>query len=357
MFVSAVALTVAMSGWLAPEAPPAQRTAPPSTSAPGPGQVAPPSTPAPSTPTPTPPAAPPSEAPPSAGPPSAAPPSAAPPSPVAPAEGSTPPVHPPVPGDRVAPPGEAPPPSDAPPLGAEAGADPLASPSSDESVDPAAELFEGSVDPWMTVEDEPVDARPAPPPPPPVPSELPADGQKMLVVGGIIGGLGLLSRVLTTGFGIRAARDPEPPGPMAVEQVGAVFFTPLIATGMGLVAGAMARRGRVDAHRELFEGQAPRWKRRLRLGWGLFGAGMGVWAITRLTPLACRGESTCAFRHYEVGYYISLAGTIPGIVMGSYASGYNEYRRRNKHLAKRASVSAAPLVSRDLRGLSVSARF
>ncbi|MEM9460408.1 MAG: hypothetical protein AAGF11_39920 [Myxococcota bacterium] len=280
---------------------------------------------------------------------------------MAPAEGSTPPVLPPVPGDRVAPPGEAPPPSDALASDGAAGSDPLADPLSGEpselgpGAEVSAEVSEGAVDPWMT-EDGPVDVRPPPPPPLAAPPNEPANGHKMLVAGGIIGGLGLLSRVLTTGFGIRAAREPERPGPMDVEQVGAVFFTPLIATGMGLVAGAMARRGRVDAHRELFEGQTPRWKRRLRLGWGLFGAGMGVWAITRLTPLACR-DSTCAFRHYEVGYYISLAGTIPGVVMGSYASGYNEYRRRNKHLAKRSSVSAAPLFGRDLRGLSVSARF
>lgn len=178
----------------------------------------------------------------------------------------------------------------------------------------------------------------------------------MLISAAVIGGAGLVLRVLTTVSVIRAINLPNGL-PMDTMIRGAFFYDPLIATGLGLAGGGMARRGRLDAHQELFEGTPPPRARRKKLGWALFGAGLGTWAITRIIGgTGCRGNDDCKARVWEWGYYGSLVGTVPGVMMGGYASGYDGYQRRFGHLA---DVGLAPIVNRQTEtwGLAVSGRF
>lgn len=176
----------------------------------------------------------------------------------------------------------------------------------------------------------------------------------MLIAAAVIGGSGVIVRVATTVSVLRALRI-DGGLPMATMMSGALFYDPLIATGLGLAGGGMARRGRLDAHQELFEATpAPR-ARRKKLGWGLFGGGLGVWALTRVAGVtSCRGSEDCQARVWEAGYYVSLAGTVPGAILGGYASGYDGYHRRFGHVAQ---VSLAPIAQRDRWGLALSGRF
>lgn len=176
----------------------------------------------------------------------------------------------------------------------------------------------------------------------------------MLIAASAVGLTGMLLRVITTVSVIRSMQIPNA-SPIGTTINGALFYDPLLATGLGLAGGGMARRGRLDAHNEQFEGTpAPR-PRRHKLGWGLFGGGVAVWSLTRIVGLSsCRTDQDCAARVWEVGYYVSLAGTIPGVIMGGYATGYEGYRKRFGHLA---NVSVTPIAHRNAWGLAVSGRF
>ncbi len=176
----------------------------------------------------------------------------------------------------------------------------------------------------------------------------------MLIAASAVGLTGAIFRVVTSVSVYRAIRLPNA-SPIGTTVNGAIFYDPLIATALGLAGGGMARRGRLDAHNELFEGTPPKRKSRQKLGWGLFGGGVAVWSITRVLGLTgCRGSQDCAARVWEAGYYVSLAGTVPGVIMGGYATGYEGYHKRFGHLA---NVSVTPLAHRDGWGLGVSGRF
>jgi hypothetical protein len=213
------------------------------------------------------------------------------------------------------------------------------------ATDPAAET-------WPA----PVTAPPAPTfvPPPVPPPPAPPSGRGMLISAAVVGGAGLVVRVLTSISVARAIQLPDGL-PMDTMIRGAIFYDPLIATGLGLAGGGMARRGRLDAHRELFEGATRKRATRKKLGWGLFGAGLATWALTRVAGgPGCRGNEDCKVRVWEWGYYLSLAGTVPGAIMGGYASGYAGYHRRFGHLA---DLGLAPVASRQMWGLALSGRF
>jgi hypothetical protein len=176
----------------------------------------------------------------------------------------------------------------------------------------------------------------------------------MLIAASAVGLAGFIVRVVTSVQVIRAMRLDNG-DPVATTVNGAIFYDPLIATALGLGGGGMARRGRLDAHDELFQGTSSKRSARAKLGWGLFGAGAGVWAITRVVGLkSCRESGDCTARVWETGYYLSLALTVPGAILGGYATGYNGYQRRFGHLAQ---VSLAPIAHRNAWGLAVSGRF
>ncbi|MEX1368378.1 MAG: hypothetical protein AB1Z98_34925 [Nannocystaceae bacterium] len=171
-------------------------------------------------------------------------------------------------------------------------------------------------------------------------------GRGMLITAGILG---------LTGMGIKLWGSATAQGDPAMLAFTGLFHNPIMGTAIGLLGGGMAMVGRSDAHDELFEGTPSTRRRRTVLGWSLFGAGAGLWAVTRVAgPLLCSTEE-CFVRVWEAGYYVSLAATAPGIAMGAYGSAYEGYERRFGHLARRMSV--APMASRNAWGLSLSGRF
>lgn len=224
--------------------------------------------------------------------------------------------------------------------------------------DPAAALTEpaDATNPSWSEPEPAVTPPPAPAftPPPVPPPPAPPSGRGLLIAAAVVGGTGVILRVATSISVVRAMHI-DGGLPLATMGRGAFFYSPLIATGLGLAGAGMARRGRLDAHHELFDGTPPKRARHKKLGWGLFGAGLGVWAVTRIAGVtACRGSNDCQAKVWEWGYYLSLAGTVPGVIMGGYASGYDGYHRRYRHLA---DVSLAPVAHRHGGGLSLSGRF
>lgn len=175
----------------------------------------------------------------------------------------------------------------------------------------------------------------------------------MLAAAGVLGTIGLIVKIGTTAAIARENRRADPQ-PANVLMNGALFYDTFIGAGLGLAAGGMAARGKLDAHREMFEGEPATRRPRMGLGWGLFGGGLGVWALTRIIGSGACADQVCTVRVWEAGYYVSLAGTVPGSILGGYASGVRRYHKRFGHLA---GVSVAPLAHRDAWGLGISGRF
>lgn len=227
---------------------------------------------------------------------------------------------------------------------------PATDPASPEPVSEAPAPAAASVVPAPTVA---VTVTPAPSPafmPAPAAAavpEVPSRGRGMIIGAIVLGSLGGALRVATT---IIATQND----PTFTIMAGSFLYNPLLATSIGLAGGGMAQRGRYDAHGELFLGRAPSRPRRAKLGWGLFGAGVGVWALTRGAGVVLCASEECLVTVWEMGYYASLAGTVPGVVMGSYGSGYHGYRRRLGHVAQ---LGITPIAHRNAMGLSISGRF
>ena len=257
----------------------------------------------------------------------------------------------PAPAPAPAPGTEPPPSSLAPAPVTPPGAEPPAEPETPEEV--PAEPVE-QTPPVQVVAPPPV--LPAGPPPeadlavknaPPAPTRT---GRGMLIAAGVVGTVGAIVKISSS---VGAARNADTQSPVGTLVAGGYLYNPLIGTALGLAIGGMARRGQVDAHAELFENTPATRKRRFRLGWGLFGGGVGLWVITRAAGFLCSTER-CTANVWEAGYYGSLMGTIPGAVMGGYASGFRSYEKKFQHLA---NVSVSPLAHRNGWGVSVSARF
>jgi len=244
-----------------------------------------------------------------------------------------------------------------PPTPSDDATSPLPPPGSTEPLEsPPPELTDPAADTWSQPPVVPIPEQPTFVPPPVLPPPAPPSGRGLLIAATVVGGAGLIVRVLTT---IQVSRASHIPGGLPFDTMirGAVFYDPLIAAGLGLAGGGMARRGRYDAHGELFEGTTPTRARRKKLGWALFGAGLGTWAVTRIAGgTSCRDNDFCKARVWEWGYYASLAGTIPGAILGGYASGYEGYNRRFGHLA---DVGLAPIANRQTQtwGMALSGRF
>ena len=350
MLTSAIALILTMSGAAPPDLPPIQRPTLPSKDPGPPGTVEPepPATsePAPSTPEPEPTPSPPSTSvPPATEGPVVTP--GEPPSGDVPA----PPSLPPVPGEtEQAVPAETPP-TDAPRAG---------------QTQPPVSPFENTRTPLpgggnaprmdSGPSPTPTRTRPPPPPAPPAPPPEPSNGQGFLVTSAILGGSGILVRVWTTIAAARAGNRVDgyvSTSHLDVVRIGSYFYTPLLASGLATVGAGMGRMGHYDAHQEMFRYHPAEWKRRAWLGWSLFAGGMAIWTATRVGAAACSNDD-CAFRVGEVGYYLSLAGTVPGTVVGSYGSGFASYRQRHR---SSTTLTAAPMIGPRVRGLSLAARF
>lgn len=203
-------------------------------------------------------------------------------------------------------------------------------------------------------------AAPAAPAPPRVPPH--ARGTTLFVLGGVAASIGVAINIANTIVALRDAKawvEPEGgscegfscispvTGYAVVNAASGIAF----ATGFGLVAGGMARLGRLDAWADVVGGRrATPWRPRPRLGWGLFGGGLGLWAVTRLAAAGCSSER-CGIAVLEAGYVGSLAMTGPGLAMIGYAAGHRRQRRAL------ATLRVQPMIAGELVGLTVGGRF
>jgi hypothetical protein len=222
---------------------------------------------------------------------------------------------------------------------------------------------------------EPVAPEPAVaplPPPDPLPSpedfELPTPasprrfqppppryrGTGMLVASGIVGAGALGLKLWSTALVYQSLDDGWFGGAEAAVYP-SLFYNPLFGISLGLLGGGMGMRGQWRAHVDTFGGDAPerRFWVRPALGWSLFGAGVGSWALTRVIGwLAPNMNAVQRAAFLELTYYGSLGLSTSGMALGAFGSGY----RRMERLFG-TPVAIAPSLGRDHAGLSISGRF
>jgi len=182
-------------------------------------------------------------------------------------------------------------------------------------------------------------------------------GRGRLIGGTIVGVVGLIAKIGGTVNVIREARSPTELGVWGATVSNGLVYNPLIAGGLLLTGSGLGQRGEYDAHHELFDTAAhePKMKKsRRKLGWGLFGGGLGVWLLSRAAAGACPNDG-CTVGVLELGYYASVGLTVPGVALGAWSSGHDNYIKRFGGLAGR-SITVTPMGGR-VSGLSMSGRF
>ena len=256
---------------------------------------------------------------------------------------------------------DAAPPSGPPPLEPAAAAAPEAALTAPAPVatNVPAEAVAPPMDPTVTAPALPAAPRPLVAVPPP-----PKSGRGLMIAGGVVMGTGLILKILTTSAVVQTARAYRGDGDGfpsfeidAMVLGGSLFYKPLIGGGMGLMAGGFVRRGQLAAHQDIFSTTSKtRRPRQAALGWGLFGGGAGLWAVTRLAGLLGCQTSQCKAGVYEGGYYASLAMTSVGLPLGAWSTSYENYEARWAPVVAR-SLSVAPMGGAGRFGLSLIGRF
>lgn len=196
-------------------------------------------------------------------------------------------------------------------------------------------------------------------------------GTGLIIAGSILAFGGFTGKVISSATVRPGGYTPDQLIGAGMEsRLGGVIVTPALATGLGLLAGGLARRAKWQAHIDVARGELPRrnYRRRAVAGWALLGVGLGVWTVTRVLPFGCsqwvpptgpneelerRGNALerCDVGILEAGFYPSLALVSAGIALAPYATGYRAGRK------KAAQISWAPTLSRTSAGLSISGRF
>lgn len=192
-------------------------------------------------------------------------------------------------------------------------------------------------------------------------------GTGMFVAAAIVGTIGSAYKLAGTIRSIHEVRtNTDPLCPIDWcgwdELIGhSVVGTPLLIAGAGLLGGGMGMRGRYRAHEELF-GNVPAHRKptgrmplRERLGWGLAGGGVGLWAVSRVVGYWGCSTEACTIGLWESTYYLSGAAIAAGMVLGPYATAHRRYSKRYESLARQTSLM--PVVSSQYAGLSLSGRF
>jgi hypothetical protein len=192
-------------------------------------------------------------------------------------------------------------------------------------------------------------------PAPRYPVDTTRTGRGLLATGGVLLGLGAVGRLAIEGFWAGPARleAREPFGQWSLPNI--AFFTTfanvLVVPGM-VVTGLGARRH--GAWRVASGARADdpvRTRRNARLGWGLLGGGLALWAVTRAVALpvlrACETNG-CAYGYLESTYWLGLGAAVPGIVLVGLAAGERRAARR---------FTAVPTLTPGWRGLSLGGRF
>lgn len=180
-------------------------------------------------------------------------------------------------------------------------------------------------------------------------------GRGMLAAGGVMLGLGVVGRFALEGFwaGPAALRPDEPFGQWSVPVIMVATSFPNLLVIPGLVTtGFGARRHgawRVATGRRSID--PGRTRRERRIGWGLLGGGLSLWALTRaigLPVLRHCPTNGCAYGYLESTYWASLGVAIPGAIMVGRAAGERRIDRR---------ISATPMLGPHMRGLALGGRF
>jgi hypothetical protein len=203
-------------------------------------------------------------------------------------------------------------------------------------------------------------------PVPRIPADPARSGRGMLAAGGVLLALGAVGRLAIEGFWAGPARlEPgEPFGQWSIPNI--AFFTSfsnvlvvpgLVLTGFGarrhgtwrLASGATDRNlglkcrdlGR-KCRSHIIGG---------RIGWGLLGGGLGLWAVTRALalPVLHRCETNgCAYGYLESTFWLSLGATVSGTALVGLSAGERRFER---------SVAVTPMLGPGGRGLAVGGRF
>lgn len=127
----------------------------------------------------------------------------------------------------------------------------------------------------------------------------------------------------------------------------------ITAGGMAMLAVGAARRGRWLAYNDARDGRSRR--TRIGLGWGLAGAGLSLWAATRLAAYSTDDPITAVVTE-EVGWYASVPLTSVGLALALQGMRYRKGRKEfDSAFASNLQVSLAPMSGGG--ALSISGRF
>lgn len=180
-------------------------------------------------------------------------------------------------------------------------------------------------------------------------------GRGMLIAAAALGTTGLIVKGIGTSMAVTSERSGRPfNDPMFAYVASAGLYDPILGGSLALLGGGMAARGKLLAYEDVYEGRSLPVDPVPGIGWGLFGAGVGAWAITRILGLTACGADLCRITVWEAGYYGSLALTVPGIAMAARATTYQRYRREHDRPSR---LSLTPLRARGAWGLGLVGRF
>jgi hypothetical protein len=179
-------------------------------------------------------------------------------------------------------------------------------------------------------------------------------GTGLIATGAALTGIGVAGRFALEGFWFGVVGlDPKARfGTWSVANIALVtnMNNVFVLSGAGLLAGGLFRRGRWAAAkgRQPYGRLASKGMR--RLGWSLFGAGIGAWVVSRWLSMVVIDEcrtNACVYGFLESTYWLSAALAIPGLALAAHAEGFSQ----------RAQMALQPLPVRGGGGLQLGGRF
>jgi hypothetical protein len=127
---------------------------------------------------------------------------------------------------------------------------------------------------------------------------------------------------------------------------------------LGMLGAGLGRLGRWRAYEDLARGRPLRrsMQLRARLGWGLLGSGVAIWAGSIAAGLACHrtGHKTCFIAVHETGFYLGASLTGAGLGLAPFAAAYD---REARNARRSQTLHVSPTLGRDSVGLSFAGRF
>jgi hypothetical protein len=171
-------------------------------------------------------------------------------------------------------------------------------------------------------------------PVPRIPADPSRSGRGLLAVGGVLLGLGAAGRFAIEGFwaGPAQLEAREPFGQWSIPTI--AFFTSfsnvLVVPGLVLTGFGARRHGTWRVASGARPDDPALTRRNRRLGWGLFGGGLSLWAVTRAAAIpVLRGCETngCAYGYLESTFWLSLGTAVSGVALVGLAAGERRFAR------------------------------